>query len=93
MVSTRREATEQEISCQTAFPLETRFFWIVWPSLFSLRWKVRREGCKPSLPSCSAYNIGNWIGRTIVAAQGHYPIYLTLRRESAPGNDAIAVST
>jgi hypothetical protein len=28
-------------------------------------------------------NIGNWIGRSIVAAQGHYPIYLTLRRESA----------
>lgn len=26
-------------------------------------------------------NIGNWIGRTIVAAQGFYPIYLTLRRQ------------
>jgi SAM-dependent methyltransferase len=26
-------------------------------------------------------NVGNWIGRIIVAAQGHYPIYLTLRRE------------
>ena len=26
-------------------------------------------------------NIGNWMGRMIVAAQGHYPIYLTLRRE------------
>ena len=26
-------------------------------------------------------NLGNWIGHTIVAAQGHYPIYLTLRRE------------
>jgi ubiquinone/menaquinone biosynthesis C-methylase UbiE len=25
-------------------------------------------------------NRGNWIGRTIVAAQGHYPIYLTLRK-------------
>lgn len=25
-------------------------------------------------------NVGNWIGRTIVAAQGYYPIYLTLRR-------------
>jgi SAM-dependent methyltransferase len=25
-------------------------------------------------------NIGNWIGRTIVAAQGYYPIYLTIRR-------------
>jgi SAM-dependent methyltransferase len=26
-------------------------------------------------------NVGNWIGRTIVLAQGHYPIYLTARRE------------
>jgi SAM-dependent methyltransferase len=26
-------------------------------------------------------NFGNWIGRTIVAAQGYYPIYLTLRRD------------
>jgi SAM-dependent methyltransferase len=26
-------------------------------------------------------NVGNWIGRTIVAARGYYPIYLTLRRE------------
>ena len=24
----------------------------------------------------------NWIGCLIVAAQGHYPIYLTIRRES-----------
>ena len=27
-------------------------------------------------------NVGNWIGRLIVLAQGHYPLYLTLRRES-----------
>ncbi len=27
-------------------------------------------------------NWGNWIGRLIVAAQGHYPIYLTLRRNA-----------
>lgn len=26
-------------------------------------------------------NVGNWIGRLIVLAQGHYPIYLTARRE------------
>lgn len=26
-------------------------------------------------------NRGNWIGRAIVAAQGHYPIYLTLRKK------------
>ena len=25
-------------------------------------------------------NVGNWIGRVIVSAQGYYPIYLTLRR-------------
>jgi SAM-dependent methyltransferase len=25
-------------------------------------------------------NMGNWMGRLIVAAQGHYPIYLTLRK-------------
>jgi SAM-dependent methyltransferase len=25
-------------------------------------------------------NVGNWIGRLIVLAQGHYPIYLTVRR-------------
>jgi len=27
-------------------------------------------------------NVGNWIGRLIVLAQAHYPIYLTARRES-----------
>ncbi len=37
-------------------------------------------------------NIGNWIGRMIVAAQGHYPIYLTLRRESVVEHDATAVA-
>lgn len=26
-------------------------------------------------------NVGNWMGHMIVAAQGYYPIYLTLRRE------------
>jgi hypothetical protein len=26
-------------------------------------------------------NVGNWIGRVIVAAQGHYPIYPSLRRK------------
>ena len=29
-----------------------------------------------------AVNVGNWIGWLIVLAQGHYPIYLTLRREA-----------
>jgi SAM-dependent methyltransferase len=28
-------------------------------------------------------NIGNWIGHMIVAAQGYYPIYLTIRRKAA----------
>ena len=28
-------------------------------------------------------NRGNWIGRAIVAAQGHYPIYLTVRKKLA----------
>jgi len=27
-------------------------------------------------------NIGNWVGRLIVLAQGHYPLYLTVRREA-----------
>lgn len=27
-------------------------------------------------------NVGNWIGRSIVLAQGHYPIYLSVRRET-----------
>jgi ubiquinone/menaquinone biosynthesis C-methylase UbiE len=27
-------------------------------------------------------NVGNWVGRTIVLAQGHYPLYVTLRRAS-----------
>lgn len=27
-------------------------------------------------------NVGNWIGRLIVLAQGHYPLYLTIRREA-----------
>jgi SAM-dependent methyltransferase len=29
-----------------------------------------------------ALNVGNWIGHLIVVAQGHYPIYLTVRREA-----------
>jgi len=37
-------------------------------------------------------NIGNWIGRMIVAMQGHYPIYLTLRRENVVEHDATAVA-
>lgn len=37
-------------------------------------------------------NVGNWMGRMIVAAQGFYPIYLTLRRESAPEHDAIGLA-
>jgi len=28
-----------------------------------------------------AVNVGNWVGRLIVLAQGHYPLYLTVRRE------------
>ena len=28
-------------------------------------------------------NVGNWIGRLIVLAHGHYPLYLTVRREAA----------
>lgn len=27
-------------------------------------------------------NVGNWAGRFIILAQGHYPIYLTVRREA-----------
>ena len=33
-------------------------------------------------------NVGNSIGHTLVAAQGYYPIYLTLRREPAPPSPA-----
>jgi SAM-dependent methyltransferase len=29
------------------------------------------------------FNVGNWMGHVIVAAQGYYPIYLTLRRAPA----------
>lgn len=28
-------------------------------------------------------NIGNWIGRLIVLAQGHYPLYLTVQRKAS----------
>jgi hypothetical protein len=27
-------------------------------------------------------NVGNWVGRTIVALQGFYPMYLTVRRNA-----------
>ena len=27
-----------------------------------------------------AVNLGNWVGRLIVGLQGHYPIYLTIRK-------------
>ncbi len=32
------------------------------------------------IPRLQRLNLGNWIGRLIVAAQGHYPIYLSARR-------------
>jgi hypothetical protein len=28
-------------------------------------------------------NVGNWIGRLVVLAQGRYPIHLTSRREAS----------
>ena len=28
-------------------------------------------------------NVGNWIGHVIVALQGHYPIYLTVKKGPA----------
>jgi SAM-dependent methyltransferase len=28
-------------------------------------------------------NVGNWIGRTIVLAQGHYPLYFTVQRKAS----------
>ncbi len=31
-----------------------------------------------------AINRGNWVGRLIVAFQGHYPIYLTVRKKRTP---------
>jgi hypothetical protein len=34
-------------------------------------------------------NRGNWVGRLMVAMQGHYPIYLTVRK----GNAAPAASS
>jgi SAM-dependent methyltransferase len=37
-------------------------------------------------------NVGNWIGRTIVAAQGYYPIYLTLRRETVTEHQVIGLA-
>lgn len=37
------------------------------------------------LSTLQKLNWGNWIGRLIVAAQGHYPIYLTIRK-CVPGH-------
>jgi ubiquinone/menaquinone biosynthesis C-methylase UbiE len=37
---------------------------------------------KPLIRGVQALNFGNWIGHVIVAAQGFYPMYLTLRREA-----------
>lgn len=46
--------------------------------------KFEMEGTASKLQTvisvAQSLNAGNWIGRTIVAAQGYYPIYLTLRR-------------
>jgi ubiquinone/menaquinone biosynthesis C-methylase UbiE len=33
------------------------------------------------LAAIQVINYGNWIGRTILAMNGHYPIYLTVRRD------------
>ncbi len=33
-----------------------------------------------TITALSKMNVGNWIGRLIVAFQGHYPIYLTVRK-------------
>jgi SAM-dependent methyltransferase len=47
------------------------------------RFEMERTACKLQtiITFMQRLNIGNWIGRTIVAARGYYPIYLTLRRE------------
>jgi hypothetical protein len=36
-------------------------------------------------------NVGNWIGRLVVLAQGHSPIYLTSRREPPRGRRLLKV--
>lgn len=49
------------------------------PFHFEMEGTARR--LQPVIAFVQRINIGNWIGRTIVAAQGYYPIYLTLRRD------------
>lgn len=48
----------------------------------SFRFDTQSVGSRLSwlISALQRVNQGNWIGRTIVAAQGYYPIYLTLRK-------------
>jgi hypothetical protein len=50
------------------------------PFEFDMERTAKKLG--PAIRFTQRINIGNWIGRLIVAAQGHYPIYLTIRREA-----------
>lgn len=45
---------------------------------FEMQMTARRLGSLVRM--LQMLNVGNWIGRLIVALQGHYPIYLTLRK-------------
>ncbi len=47
------------------------------------QFEMERTAAKlgPLINFVQRVNVGNWMGRLIVLAQGHYPIYLTLRRE------------
>ncbi len=48
------------------------------PFQFEMRTVASRLG--PLMATLHKLNWGNWIGRLIVAAQGYYPIYLTVRK-------------
>ena len=47
---------------------------------FAFETQVNAGLLGPTIRVLQAFNPGNWIGRLIVAVQGHYPIYLTLQR-------------
>ncbi len=61
------------------------------PFRFEMKRVAEKLGATISL--LQKINLGNWIGHTIVAFQGFYPISLTLRREPSteetPGNTAL----
>ena len=80
MVPACGRAGEQEISGPTHLPGDDVFLdRLAQPFQFEAQSTASK--LRTIIAVAQRLNAGNWIGHLIVAAQGYYPIYLTLRRE------------